>query len=126
LKSSDRAAVVPGWPLADPIPRELAMWEREWTRPVSLLWQWNGLEDEVALYVRNFLEAAAGSASTAARTLVRQQREALGLSLDGLTRLRVRIVDADVDKKKAGASSRVSDSAAAAGLTVIPGGRAAA
>lgn len=52
------------------------------------MWERNGQEIEVALYVRSVVDAEKADASTAARVLVRQQQEALGLSLPGLHRNR--------------------------------------
>jgi len=62
------------------------MWVREWRRPQAVMWEVNGQHEEVALYVRSLAEAERPRASVAARTLVRQQQEALGLSLPGLAR----------------------------------------
>jgi len=52
------------------------------------MWEANGQSTEVALYVRSLKDAERPKASVAARTLVRQQQEALGLSLPGLARNR--------------------------------------
>lgn len=57
------------------------------------MWEANGQQAEVALYVRSLAAAERPRASVASRTLVRQQQEALGLSLPGLLRLRWRITD---------------------------------
>lgn len=67
------------------------MWEREWSRPQAVMWERLGLEVEVALYVRSLALAEKAGASVSARTLVRQQQEALGLSIPGLARNRWRI-----------------------------------
>jgi hypothetical protein len=45
------------------------------------MWERNGQDAEVALFVRSLVAAEARDAPVAARTLVRQQQEALGLSL---------------------------------------------
>jgi hypothetical protein len=52
------------------------------------MWEANGQELEVALYVRSVRAAERSRASVAMRTLVKQQQEALGLSLPGLARNR--------------------------------------
>jgi hypothetical protein len=59
------------------------------------MWERNGQELEVALYVRSVRVAEMPSAPANARTLVKQQQEALGLSLPGLARNRWRIEDVD-------------------------------
>ena len=51
------------------------------------MWEELGLEVEVALYCRNLAKAEKPDSTTAIGTLVRQQQEALGLSLPGLARL---------------------------------------
>lgn len=58
------------------------------------MWEVNGQALEVAMYVRTVRDAEKPKASVAARTLVKQQQEALGLSLPGLARQRW-IIDHD-------------------------------
>jgi hypothetical protein len=55
------------------------------------MWETNGQAEEVALYVRSLAFAERRDAPVSARVLVRQQQEALGLSLPGLARQRWRI-----------------------------------
>lgn len=86
-----RTDPAPSWPLSRASARELVLWAREWTRPQAVMWEANGQEEEVALYVRSLAFAERPSAPVSARVLVRQQQEALGLSLPGLARLRWRI-----------------------------------
>lgn len=93
LPAAGRQGPAPAWPLSDQTHREAVLWEREWRRPQAVLWERNGQESEVAMYVRCFATAEALNATVAARTLVRQQQEALGLSLPGLQRLRWRIAE---------------------------------
>jgi hypothetical protein len=81
--------------LEESSPRELGLWAREWRRPQAVMWERNGQDLEVALYVRAVVAAEKPDASVATRTLVRQQQEALGLSLPGLLRNRWRIPAAD-------------------------------
>lgn len=91
LPAAGRSGEVPDWPLTARSPREKTLWEREWRRPQAAMWEANGLHEEVALYVRSLGEAERKRASTSLRTLVRQQQEALGLSLPGMARLHWRI-----------------------------------
>lgn len=91
LPSEGRDGPVPEWPLADQIKREQTIWEKEWTRPQAVEWERNGQELEVAMYVRNLIAAERHDAASNVRTLLRQQQEALGLSLPGLLRNHWRI-----------------------------------
>lgn len=91
LPADGREGDPPEWPLTEPSDRELALWEREWCRPQAVEWERNGQELEVALFVRNLVEAEEPGASKAKRELVKQNMEALGLSLPGLLRNRWRI-----------------------------------
>lgn len=86
-----RQGKVPEWPLENETDREAILWEREWKRPQAVMWERNGQEAEVAMYVRTFAAAEQMNATTACRTLVRQQQESLGISLPGLARNRWRI-----------------------------------
>lgn len=52
------------------------------------MWERNGQQSEVALYVRAFAAAEKLNASVASRILVKQLQEVLGLSLPGLHRNR--------------------------------------
>lgn len=93
LPVAGRVGDPPPWPLSRVTHREGTLWAREWRRPQAVVWERNGMELEVALYVRSFAAAEKPKATVAARTLVRQQQEALGLSIPGLARNRWRIVD---------------------------------
>lgn len=112
LPAAGREGDPPAWPLRDQSEREAMLWLREWRRPQAVIWERNGQEEEVAMYVRAFATAELPNATVAARTLVRQQQEALGLSMPGLMRLRWRIgepeADADVvpSRRSPGGSSR--------------------
>lgn len=81
----------PKWPLTKASKRETEIWRREWKRPQALVWQQNGQEIEVAMYVRNLVEAEKPDAPKGKRDLVRQGQEALGISLPGLHRNRWKI-----------------------------------
>jgi len=95
LPAEGRKGRAPAWPLSKASKRETALWRREWKRPQAIEWQRNGQEIEVAIYVRSLVAAEDREARPNARTLVRQQQEALGLSLPGLLRLRWKIGEAD-------------------------------
>lgn len=89
------------------------MWAREWARPQAVMWERNGQEVEVALYVRSLKLAEMPKAPVNARTLVKQQQEALGVSLPGLAKNNWRIGHV---------SAAVAPQVARAGLKVVAGG----
>ena len=62
------------------------------------MWERNQQHEEVALYVRSLVQAERLKATVASRTLVRQQQEALGLSLPGLARNRW-IIDGEPESR---------------------------
>jgi hypothetical protein len=81
----------PAWPLIDQTAREGELWAGEWRRPQALMWEGNGQQVEVALYVRRLAEAERPDSPVTLGVLVRQMQESLGLSLPGMSRLRWRI-----------------------------------
>jgi hypothetical protein len=93
LPAAGRDGDPPAWPLSAATPREAELWESEWRRPQAIVWERNGQELEVAMYVRAVVDAESPRASVASRTLVRQQMDSLGLTVPGLLRNRWRIVD---------------------------------
>lgn len=93
LPAEGRSGSAPKWPLAGKSKREEELWNQEWRRPQAVIWEANGQEIEVALYVRSLIAAEKTDAATNARTLVKQQQEALGLSLPGLLRNHWKIED---------------------------------
>ena len=95
LPAEGREGDPPEWPLSRPTARELELWVAEWRRPQAVMWAANGQAVEVALYVRSLKDAEKSAASVAARTLVKQQQEALGVSLPGLARNHWIIVTAE-------------------------------
>lgn len=100
--------------------RELELWEREWVRPQAVMWDANGQEHEVAMYVRSLKDAEKPRSSVALRTLVRQQQEALGLSLPGL--LRNRWIIADVPAPAAGQKRTAPTTSIKERMKVVAGG----
>lgn len=111
LPAAGRSGPAPVWPFELLSEREETLWQAEWARPQAVMWERNGQELEVALYVRSLVEAEARDASVAARTLVRQQQEALGLSLPGLHRNKWTIEAVEADRpapaKRTSAKSRL-------------------
>lgn len=95
LPADGRKGRAPAFPLENPSKRELQLWAAEWKRPQAIEWERNGQFLEVALFVRTFAGAESQKATAAERTLVRQQMDALGISLPGLLRNRWRIVEVE-------------------------------
>lgn len=86
LPSEGREGQAPGWPLKDQTDREAELWEKFWALPQAVMWEQNHQELEVAMHCRSFAAAELMNAPANTRTLVRQQQEALGISLPGLHR----------------------------------------
>lgn len=143
LPAAGRQGPVPEWPLAAPMcerelvdedgkktyetvldvdteKRELLVWSRQWSRPQAIMWERNGQEEEVALYVRTLVAAEDARAKANVRTLVKQQQEALGISLPGLARNHWKIAEMPKDDDASKPAVK------RAGMTVIKGGKGAA
>ena len=102
----------PEFPLDTPSDRELSVWAKLWKKPQATKWLELGLEDEVALYCRYFVEAEAPDGRGAVRTLVKQHQELLGLSTAGMTRLRWKMpLDAEVKTQPVAAPRKSSSRA---------------
>lgn len=91
LPLAGRPGAPPKWPLSTPDKRELELWKSEWRRPQAVIWERNGQQVEVALYVRAVATAEQPRATAAARGLVVRMQETLGISLTGLARNKWRI-----------------------------------
>lgn len=115
LPAAGRSGAPPEWPLTRPLARERLLWAKEWTRPQAVMWEKLGLDVDVALYVRSLVGAEKAKAPVNLRTLVKQQREDLGLSLTGLARHRWKIEEVAAAGTAAAAPQR-------ARLKVVPGG----
>lgn len=94
LPRSGRKGETPRFPLTASTHRERTLWASVWRLPQAIQWEANEQFVEVALYVRSLADAEQRDASVAARTLVRQFQEGLGISLPGMNRLRW-IIDDD-------------------------------
>lgn len=108
LPVEGRKGKAPAWPLSAKSKRESTLWDREWKRPQAVEWERNGQEVEVAMYVRTLVASEKLDATQGMRNLLRQQMEALGISLPGLARNQWRIGEAS----GAAATSKPTPSAA--------------
>jgi hypothetical protein len=109
LPAEGRPGDPPVWPLSEQSSREAVLWEAEWRRPQAVMWERNGQQLEVALYVRSVVDAESVKATVAARTLVRQQMEALGLSVPGLLRNRWLIMADEIAPRRSQQESTMRD-----------------
>ena len=90
----------PAWPLTEISERETELWAAFWLKPQSNLWDQNGQVYEVAMHVRCFAEAEQPGALTNLRTLVRQQADALLLTMPAMLSARVKIAGDDLKTKR--------------------------
>lgn len=91
LPAAPRPGPPPAWPLSRPIARETELWTLLWTKPQAILWAQHSQELEVALHVRSLVVAEKRTATTSARTLIRQQMDSLLLTLPALRAAGIRI-----------------------------------
>lgn len=95
----------PSWPLVHISAREAELWDAFWQKPQSQLWARNGQVFEVALHIRCFAEAELPGAMTNLRTLVRQQADALLLTMPAMAAARVKIAGDDLREKRTAAAA---------------------
>lgn len=105
LPAEGRPGDPPAWPLpVNPFEvlaeREADLWWALWRSPQALLWEQNGQRLQVAMHVRSFVEAELPNAKAALRTLVRQQADALLLTIPAMRAARVKIAVDEVAKKR--------------------------
>lgn len=107
--------------------REGVLWARLWRKPQAIVWDLFGQHDEVAIYVRTLVDSEQIGARPNVRTLLRQQQEALGLSLPGLARNRWVIVDDEAAAAQPApapqAASTPARPSARDRFNVLPGGQ---
>lgn len=100
LPPEGRTGEAPEWPLDGRTKREADLWVAEWARPQAVMWERNGAELEVALYVRRLAEAEKPGAATNLATLVKQMMEGLGISQDGLAKRHWTIAEDEVGARR--------------------------
>ena len=109
LPAEGRQGPEPRWPLAgEPTPREAYVWRDMWRKPQAVMWEKNGQEYEVALFVRKLVEAEAPLASATLSTLVRQMMDSLGLTIPGMRANRWKLAEDELaerrDERRSGSS----------------------
>lgn len=93
LPAAGRVGDLPPWPLVDALERELDLWGDLWSAPQAIMWERQGQELMVALYVRRLVEAEQHGSAVNLSTLVKQLGEGLGLTTPGMRSNRWRIAD---------------------------------
>lgn len=86
LNSAGRLEPAPEWPddVPDPSPAELLRWRTLWATPQALVWESDGIYDQVALYVRVYVEAMQPGALGGTRTLAKQLQNELLLTVPSM------------------------------------------
>ncbi|GHF73996.1 hypothetical protein [Streptomyces thermodiastaticus] len=126
LPAEGRQGQTPVWPLVSPAERELDLWERLWAMPQAVMWEAMGQHDEVAMYVRCFVEAERIDGRIDIKKLVRQYADSLGLSTQGMLRNRWKVARATADQAPAAAAAPAPRRRSARDrLKVVPGGEGA-
>ena len=84
LPASGFAGEIPSWPLPGKSGRESELWDIYWRKPQAIIWDRNNQQLEVALHVRRISEVELPDSPTALGTLVRQQMDALLLTIPAM------------------------------------------
>lgn len=63
---------------------ELTMWRRLWRKPQAVMWSRLGLEDQVAAYVRAYLESTGPSSNAGLKSAAIRMETELGISTSGM------------------------------------------
>jgi hypothetical protein len=87
LPAEGRADETPAWPLELVTKVELEFWGSLWSKPQALMWEINGLQHSVAMYVRTFLEASEPGAVNGMKAVAIRMEAELGLSYLGMKTL---------------------------------------
>ena len=90
--AAGRGEPAPDWPLVEPSPRELELWEAWWAEPVARIWEETSSAIYVAFAVRMFAEAEQPKARTEDRKSLNQMMANLYLTPDSQLRARILIV----------------------------------
>lgn len=106
LPVSGRSGDVPAWPFADELAGEVALWAAQWGRPQAVMWERNGQELEVALFVRALVTSEGPKATAADRNVVQRKMTDLGLTVPGLRANRWLIVEEPSTAKGARPATR--------------------
>lgn len=92
--------------------REAELWAEMWMMPQAIVWEENSQYHEVAVMVRTMTRAEHPDAAAALVTLLRQQQEALGLSIPGMLRNKWTIVPSPMSRAELSEVAAVADAKA--------------
>ena len=123
LPRAGRTTPPPAWPLpGTPTPREAQLWAKAWARPQALIWERDGLEDLVALYVRKSAEAEAPGSSAATVASALRLADDLLLTVPAMRRAGVSIAEdpANAAPRPASRSGSFRPGSAPASGSVVP------
>jgi hypothetical protein len=95
LPAEGRTDPEPEWPLAIGTADEMTLWAKLWQKPQALMWEIQGLDYAVAMYVRTFFEAVEPGAVAGLKTAALRMEGELGLSLPGMKTLGWQIAVSD-------------------------------
>lgn len=93
LPSEGRTGKAPAWPLTKNAAQE-KMWARLWRKPQAVQWEALGLEDQVAAYVRAYVESVGPQAPAGLKTAVLRMEDNLGITPAGMASHRWKIATA--------------------------------
>src|SRR5206468_8378591 len=88
LVPRDPAAAIPEFPLDAPTERDLHWWRDVWAKPQAVEWERRDEYVTVAMYCRVLAQAERPNAPVTIHRPLKQLRDELGLSVDGLRRRR--------------------------------------
>lgn len=88
LPSEGFQGEIPAWPFGLTQDDEPSLWVELWRKPQAIMWDKLGLQNQVAAYVRAFLESVEPKASAGLKTAVLRMEAEIGLSLPGMGSLR--------------------------------------
>jgi hypothetical protein len=124
LPKAGRLDPAPEWPddVPEPTPAELLRWRTLWAMPQALVWEADRVFDQVAMYVRVYVEAMQPNALGGTRTLAKQLQNELLLTVPSMLSARYVV--------KGTAESEAIEAAmagtAAGTVTQFPGGQPSA
>jgi len=91
---------IPEWPFGLAQDDEPNLWAELWRKPQAVMWKNLGLHNQVAAYVRAFLESVAPGASAGLKTAVLRMEAEIGLSLPGMGSLRWKFSEDELSERR--------------------------
>ncbi|MGH3782154.1 MAG: hypothetical protein ACRDRO_16430 [Pseudonocardiaceae bacterium] len=91
LPAEGYQGAIPPWPLSRLTEREQEVWQSVWCKPQAVMWARHSQELEVAMFVRNLVNAEGPRAPAILQPVVLRYFDSLGLSTAGMLRHRWKI-----------------------------------